>query len=65
VDGADGALTPTRNEPSFTDLTQRREGRECVSHYHGAVRMCACHGLEQGHVHKTLLQTLFAVGDLI
>jgi hypothetical protein len=28
--------------------TQRREGRECVSHDCGAVRMCACHGLEQG-----------------
>ena len=26
--------------------TQRREGRECVSHDCGAVRMCACHGLQ-------------------
>ena len=57
MDGADGALTPTRNMPSFTHPTQRRAGRECGSHAYGAVRMCACQGTEQTY-RVALLQTL-------
>jgi hypothetical protein len=51
VDGADGVLTQqaaTGSPIQFRAPTQRVEGRECVPHDCGAVRMCACQGLEQG-----------------
>jgi hypothetical protein len=35
---------------------QRREGRECVPYRSlWSRRMCACHGIEQGHVKETFL----------
>jgi hypothetical protein len=37
---------------------QRRERRECVPHDYVAVRMCACHGFEQGTYREALLQNL-------
>jgi hypothetical protein len=40
----------TAIQSQFHAPTQRREGRECVSHDCGAVRICACHGFEQGNV---------------
>ena len=42
------AVPATGSPTQFHAPTQRREGRECASHDCGAVRMCACHGLEQG-----------------
>jgi hypothetical protein len=44
-------LTRGRNRLSnpFHAPTQRRAGRECVPCRCEAVRMCACHGFEQGH----------------
>jgi hypothetical protein len=58
VGGADGVLTLTRNSSptQFHTPTQRREGRECVPHDCGAVRMSVCHGYEQGMYRETLLQ---------
>ena len=57
--GADGVQTPTRNSSpaQFHAPTQRREGRECVPHDCGAVRMCVRHGYEQGMYRETILQT--------
>jgi hypothetical protein len=44
VGGAHGVLTlpATGSFNQFHTPTQRREGRECVPHDCGAVRMCAC-----------------------
>jgi hypothetical protein len=39
VDGADGALTPTRNKPSFTP---RRSGGRDESASHMTTELCAC-----------------------
>jgi hypothetical protein len=63
---ADGVLTralntqcSTGSPTQFHAPTQRREGRECVPYHCGAVRMCACHGLEQGGTYReSLLRTL-------
>ena len=38
---------PQQAPSQFHAPTQRREGRECVPQDCGAVRMCACDGLEQ------------------
>jgi hypothetical protein len=40
------AIDPRNRLPRLTRPTKRREGRECVTHGCGAVRMCTCHGLE-------------------
>jgi hypothetical protein len=45
------ALTFTQ-QAQFHAPTQRREGRGCVSHDYGAVRMCACQGTAQGDVQR-------------
>jgi hypothetical protein len=39
-------------QAQFHAPTQQREGRECVSHDYGAVRMCAYQGTEQGDVQR-------------
>jgi hypothetical protein len=44
-----------RRSASQKMLQQRSEGQECVSYHCGAVRMCACHGLEQGGMHREAL----------
>jgi hypothetical protein len=45
-------LPATGSPTQFHAPTQRREGRECGPYDCGAVRMCACHGLEQGGVQR-------------
>ena len=45
------ALTFTQ-QAQFHAPTQRREGRGCVSHDYGAVRMCACQGTAQVNVQR-------------
>jgi hypothetical protein len=59
---ADGVLTRAHNRLSNpVSRPDAAEGGslECVPYHCGAVRMCACHGLEQGGTYReTLLRTL-------
>jgi hypothetical protein len=41
------------SDPVSVSRSDAAEGRECVSHFSGALRMCACNGFEQGTLRET------------
>jgi hypothetical protein len=43
---------PARQALQRSSTPRHREGRECVPHDCGAVRLCTCHGFEQGGVKR-------------
>jgi hypothetical protein len=53
IKDTDGACTDANPQQAQIHApTQQREGRGCVLHDYGAVRMCACQGTEQGDVQR-------------